>query len=147
MRDPWIDRFRTPTDRDLLERYTEPIAPILEELRTELNEFDGVAETIEWMGIPWRWAFHYAIEGDPTPCLAVLAPMPERPSLCIPLTHDLIDAIPARRLTRFIRDAIQRGPRVGGVLWCEWEVTARNQAAELIGLLKRKHQFARGPAN
>jgi len=141
--DPWLDRFRTPTDQQLFDRYVEPTAEICGFLRDGLNAFEGVTEDLTWMGIPWRWALRYQVAGDVTPLLAVLAPMPDRPILCVPLTSVVIDAVPARRLTRFIREGIQRGPLVGGVLWCEWEPNARSQAEELVGLVKRKHQIAR----
>lgn len=109
--------------------------------RESARGLDDVCETIAWLGIPWRWAFRYDISDDSSPILAILAPLPERPVVCIPLSHALIEAIPTRRLTRFIRDSIQRGPRVGGVLWCEWELTAKSQAEELVGIVRRKRQF------
>lgn len=146
MTDPWLDRFRTPTDQQLFDRYAEPTAEICSFLRTGITGFEGVGEDLTWMGIPWRWAMRYQVEGDVTPLLAVLAPLPERPVLCIPLTTTVIEAVPARRLTRFIREGIQRGPLVGGVLWCEWEPNARSQADELVGLVKRKYQIARDAA-
>ncbi len=150
----WQDRFRQPRVEELRNGYIE--APEAEEdaldPREALKLLDtarerllaapaDVVETVEWQGLPWRWAIVYAIEGDPTRALAYLVPDPAGPRLAVPLTSEMIDAMPLRRMKKHIRDGLTSGRRVGGTIWASFDINAKLQLDEVLDLAKRKVRF------
>ncbi len=141
LRSPWEDRFRNPTVDELRAGMTRQHSQLFDTARDCLRAFESVQETLVWRGIPWRWSLAYPIEGDANRILAYLIPQPGKPQLAVPLTVEMIAALPQRRLPRMIRDAITFSARVAGIHWPCWELQSRPQIDELIGLAKRKHEF------
>jgi hypothetical protein len=143
MRTAWNNRFERPFSADFL------LAQLLDETRRELAaaarsallQLEGVTESVEWLGVPWRWTLVYRSESDAERPLAYLVPEPARPQLAIPMTVPMIRSLPARRLKKFVRDAIVFSRAVADVHWPTWELTARPQLDDVLDLVARKHRF------
>jgi hypothetical protein len=137
-RNCWEDRFRAPTFSELRGVLNKPHEHLLEVARERLIGLEGVQESIEWRGIPWRWTLAYAVEGR---SLAYLVPQPGRPRMAIPLADDLLAAMDLRKASKLVRDAIVFAPRVGDVIWPAWDLQNRAQIDELVGVARRKHEL------
>lgn len=144
---PWANKFRRPTPDELIAQYgSKQLAQLVAAARAELSRLAGVAETLSWNGVPWRWSFEYRAE-RPAPGaagaqpLAYLVPDPQRPQIAVPLTAEMIDLLPVRRLKRFVREGIVHGRIVAQVYWPSWEFALRSQLDEIMDLVVRKHRL------
>lgn len=147
-RDPWQDRFNTPSAGALVSAIAAPQRQLFDSARAGLVALD-LTEQLGWRGLPWRWAFSYALpaaEDPSTLAIAFLVPKPERPSLAIPLDAATIRELPLRRMSKGVRDTLAHAANVGGVLWPEWELTSPNQATELVDLARRRLDLLRPAA-
>jgi len=137
----WEDQFRMPSLDELRNHYPKQLGNLISAARDRLLEFDGVEEEIAWQGLPWRWTLTYRCPEDPTRAWAYLVPDPEKPKISMPLTQEMVAALPMRRLKKFVRDGVVFARRVENVYWATWEITNRAQLDEVLDLAKRKHQF------
>jgi hypothetical protein len=143
---PWANKFRRPSADELLAQYgSKQLAQLVAAARAELAGLAGVTETLSWNGVPWRWSFEYRPE-HPSPLaggqpLAYLVPDPQRPQIAVPLTVEMIDQLPVRRLKRFVREGIVHGRIVAQVYWPSWEFALRSQLDEIMDLVVRKHKL------
>ncbi|MCA9293394.1 MAG: hypothetical protein KDA20_06240 [Phycisphaerales bacterium] len=142
-RPSWEDRFRQPTLDELREAYApNPQAgKLFETARERLLGYPDVTETIEWQGLPWRWTIVYGLQGDPTRALTYLVPDPAGPKVAVPLTGEMIDAMPLRRMKKHIRDGLSTGRRVGGTIWACFDIGGKQQLDEVLDLPKRKVKY------
>lgn len=138
----WEDRYRTPTVRELRDLLSKQHCQLLDLARESLLGLEGVHESIEWRGIPWRWTLAFHVEGSP---LAYLVPQPARPRIGVALNDEFVQALSLKRVSKAVRDTITFAPRVGEVLWPAWELVSRTQIEELIGLVRRKHELLLSP--
>jgi hypothetical protein len=136
----WEDRFAAPDADDLLAPFPKYQAAFIEQIREGMSGLGGVVESIVWHGVPWRWTFAYASEAEPERPWAYLVPQPGRPLLAMPLTAEVIAALPMKKLSRPVRDGIALAALVGGVYWPQWPLTARSQVEELILIARRRHE-------
>ena len=77
--------------------------------------------------------------------IGYLVPQPAKPLLALPMSSEMVQALPMRRLPKFIRDVIVLSPKVAGVHWMQWELSGRGQVDELVGLARRKHSAVLSP--
>ena len=138
----WEDRFASPDASDLLAPFTKTQAILVESIREGLAELGDVAESIVWHGVPWRWTFAFATEGEPERPWAYLVPQPGRPLLAMPLSAEIVSALPMRKLSKSVRDGLTLASLVGGVYWPQWPLIGRSQVEELIGIARRRHDAA-----
>jgi hypothetical protein len=143
----WEDRFRTPTESDLLSGYAKPLGACVEAVRAGLAELSGVRESLTWQGVPWRWTFIYRHEADTQRGLAYLVPQPDKPLLAIPLPAEVVAALQPRKLSRSIRDVIVHAPSVAGLRWATWEIQSETQVEELLSLVVARHAAIGEDAN
>jgi hypothetical protein len=141
VRNAWEDRFKQPSADDLSAHYNKQLGALFEAARERLSGFDGVTEHVRWQGLPWRWCLRYETEGDPTDAWTYLVPDPAGPILSVPLTCDMIDAMPMKRLKKHVRDGMTFGKRVGDVVWATWQTTNKPQLDEVLDISKRKHKY------
>lgn len=134
----WEDRFAAPDATELLEALARPQAALVEQARQGLRALGDVSDSVVWHGIPWRWTFAFAFADEPERPWAYLVPQPGRPLLSIPLTADVVSALPMKRLSKAVRDAIAAATLVGGVYWPQWPLTSRAQVEELILIARRR---------
>ena len=69
--------------------------------------------------------------------LAFLVPNPEQPVLWVPLTQEIIDQLPIRRLNRYIREGIREAQCAVETHWCKWVPSALTEADYLTDLSRR----------
>lgn len=137
----WEDQFRIPTLDELRNHYPKQLGNLISLARERFLAFEGIEEEIVWQGLPWRWTLTYRCPEDPTRAWAYLVPDPEKPKISMPLTQEMVGALPMRRLKKYVRDGVVFARRVENVYWATWEVTNRVQLDEVLDLAKRKHQF------
>jgi hypothetical protein len=131
---PWENKFRTPSADDLLASFTRSVAQLIEHARHRLREAPGVHEEVSWQGVPWRWAFVFRHESDRSRPWACVVPEPTKPRIALPFTVEVIARLPARRLSKPVRDALIHGVEVDGVRWAEWELSSRPLVDEVLAL-------------
>jgi len=134
---PWVDQFTTPAAESLLAAVTPPGSELLVLARERLGEIDGASESVEWLGLPWRWTLTFS-RGRDEPALGYLVPIPEAPRIAVPLPHEVVLAIEPKGVSRAIRDEILACTHVAGVYWPSWELTSRSVLDEVMRLLALK---------
>ena len=134
---PWVDQFTTPAAESLLAAPAAPGAELLAAARERLGCIDGVSESVEWQGLPWRWTLTFR-RGPEQPALAYLIPDPQAPRLAVPLPHDAVLAIEPRTVSRAVRDEILACTHVAGVYWPSWELTGRAVLDDVMKLVNLK---------
>lgn len=151
----WANKFLRPSPDQLVSQCaTKQLGQLVEAARKELSALVGVSETLSWQGVPWRWSFVYSLAGEDagTPAtgahvtlrsqpLAYLIPDPQRPQVSVPLSWQVVESLPMRRLKRFVRDGIVHSRLVGEVHWPTWDFSARSQLDEILDLIVRKYKL------
>jgi hypothetical protein len=145
-RNPWEDRFETPSAAALLASFPRHQAAILQVIRDGLTALAGARETVVWRGT-WCWTLAYTLETEPERPWAYLVPRPMRPVLALPLTGDMVAALPVKRISKAVRDGIALAPLVGGIYWPACELAHRTVAEELLLLARRKHAILTAAAS
>lgn len=141
VRTPWEDRFRQPSLDDLTAHYNKQLSGLFDAARAKLLDFEGVDDSIRWQGLPWRWCLRFEAPGDPTDAWVYLVPDPLGPIVSVPLTMDMIESMPMKRLKKHVRDGVFLSKRVGEVIWATWQPTNRTQLDEVLDVAKRKHKY------
>ncbi|MBL0927772.1 MAG: hypothetical protein IBJ11_08985 [Phycisphaerales bacterium] len=140
-RPAWEDRFARPSADLLLEDCGKTKGKLLETAVERLRGMERVEEQLSWQGLPWRWTLTFTAPSDPTRAFAYVVPDPEKPKIALPLTTEMIAAMPLRRLTKYVRDGVEGARWVGSVAWATWEIESKGQLDEILDLVRRKHQF------
>lgn len=135
----WEERFETPRLEALLAGVAKSHAALIEQARAAILALEGCGEVITWLGIPWRWSLAYHLPGVSERAIAYLVPQPGKPLLAVPMNGEAVMSLPLKKLPKYIRDVIMFSPKVAGVHWMQWELTARSQVDELVGLVRHHH--------
>lgn len=128
----WADRFAAPDAGHLLAALSPEAAPLAQSLREALLASGEFCETVRWSGLPWRWALTYA--ADQGGVAAYLVPNPDGPSAVFRLTHEQFSDLPAKKLSRYIREGLAQSRLVAGVAWPEWPFQTQVQIKDLADL-------------
>lgn len=160
---PWQDRWTQPTLLQLLEPLKIQHRRLFEQLMAELADFDQVDQVILWYGSAWNWTIQYqlhdealspaaiaAASNDPADdpkTLVYLVPRVETPIICIPLSDQIIQQLPMKRLNRFIRDGIKNAKCAVAIHWATWTPNSKAEVGFLADLLKRKCKLIMGAAD
>lgn len=142
-RPAWEDRFVIPSVADLLGVFPKHQSALIEQWRQSLLGMDGVHESIVFQGT-WRWTLAYSAEPEERPW-AYLVPKPGSPLVAVPLPPEVVSALPARKLSRTVRDGITYAPRVGEVAWPQWELTSRTLLDELLIVARKRREMMLSP--
>jgi len=143
---PWEDCWREPVLEELLEplsdQHSKPFRTLLDKVRA----FEGVKESIADHGVSWHWTIVFTLPAvakrkDGMHQFAYMVPNPNGPLICIPMTTDMISALPMRRLNRYIRDGVRVAKCAVDIHWCQWTPSALTEVEYLTDLLKRKHRM------
>jgi len=140
-REAWENEFREPSLDELRGMFNENEVRLFDSCLEGAEALGGVTGRISWEGVPWRWCVRFEHPEAGEQPFAYLAPSPEGPELCVPLTSECVDSIPLRRLKRYGRDAIVKAKKVGSTRWPSWTISAKTELEELLDILKRKHRF------
>lgn len=138
---PWQNEFQKPTLEALTEPYDKTNGGFFDALREHILSFEGVTEEIEWHGLPWRWCMVYRHPGDEERPAMYLVPHPKFPILSIPMSYEMVCALPMRRLRKFVRDEINPKRCIGTTYWASWEVSNNPQLDDTKDIAKRKLNF------
>jgi hypothetical protein len=138
---PWEDRFQRPDLDQLASGLFRQQAQLVLHARDAMLSMESVGDSIVWLGIPWRWALAFAIDGDTQRPWAYIIPQPGKPVLALPLTSEMVAALDVRKLSRIVRDGILNASRVGDGYWPQWALTSRPQLDEILQIVRRKHEL------
>lgn len=89
-----------------------------------------------------------AVEGngealaEPATGLCYLVPDANMPLLCIPMTDGFIEALPEKRLRKFIKEGIRSAKCAVQIRWATWSPSSDLETSMLTDLLRRKYDFA-----
>ncbi len=135
---PWTDRFSKPDIKQLRAHYDAASTDLFDEARRAVSERNSVEERLAWQGLPWRWTLVFEHPNDPTRAFAYLVPDPNSIKISVPLTTDMIQRLPLRRMKKTIRDGIESGNRIDAVVWACWDVATENQLQEILDIVSTK---------
>lgn len=138
---PWTDRFTKPQVDELSAHYDSATGELFAHARRSVSEPEAVEERLEWQGLPWRWTLVFERQGDPTRALAYLVPDPQTPKISIPLTAEMIQLLPLKRMKKTIRDGIEMANSINSVVWACWDLGTENQLDEILDILSRKLSY------
>lgn len=148
---PWADRWNEPPVETLLHEVKETHRNVLPTLRQALHAMPGMEERVVWLGDAWKWAIEYCLPphhqsgADHTDKFAILVPDPETPVLVLPIQNAFIDALPFKRLNRYVRDGIKSGKLAVNIIWIQWSPGPGPELEHLVDILKRKNRFLTAP--
>ena len=111
----WHDRFSRPEIDDLIEAIGRDHRSHFVKLREHLGKTEELTETLEWRGLPWRWALVYRLADDEE-AVVYLVPNPEVPSAVMHVTHGEARDLPVRKFSRYVREGLGSAPSGGGRL-------------------------------
>lgn len=135
---PWADRFSKPDLKQLHSHYDKPSTELFETARRSVAEPDAVEVRVAWQGLPWRWTLVFEHPNDPTRAFAYLVPDPQGVKISVPLTTDMVQRLPLRRMKKTTRDGIETGNRIEQVVWACWDVGSENQLDEIMDIIRTK---------
>ncbi len=141
---PWEDRWTQPALEQLFEPFKDDRQKHLNMLLEGFNKFDGIEQKLVWHGEAWRWTLEFNLtteDGRDMGSVAYLVPNPEGLIVCIPMLAEQIDALPFKRLNKFIREGIRSAKVAVEQHWCKWMPSAMSECDHLIDLFKRKHKM------
>jgi hypothetical protein len=133
----WEDRFRTPSPAELRGEVGRNGHAAVELAATILLSGEGVRESVQWRGV-WNWTIAYCHNGDVEPARAYIIPDPSKPRLCIPFPDEMIEGLPAKKLSREVREALSLAASVNGVRWPVWDIHSKAQVEDVLALLEHK---------
>lgn len=138
---PWTDQFSEPEIPQLLNHLDRQTKLLLETAREMVAGRAGVDEQLAWHGLPWRWTLVYLHPEDPTRALAYLVPDPQAPKISVPLTPEMVQKLPLKRMKKLVRDGIELGNQINTVIWACWDITSEAQLEEILDIVQRKHAY------
>lgn len=147
-RSPWQDRWNEPTLDQLLHCLKPQHQKLFGMILDAVGQFERVTQNIIWYGPAWKWTVQLSItdhRGKPTENLLYLVPNKDMPLVCVPLSDGAINALPLKRLKKYIRDGIAGGKFAVAIHWATWTVNSQAEVACLLDLIKRKHKFYTTP--
>jgi hypothetical protein len=146
---PWEDRWHVPDLDDLLQSLGPEKHVSFTKMIDDFSAFPGTRQTLVWRGDSWKWTLQFDLTHPDTGAelgtAAFLVFFPETPTVCVPLTNEMVAAFPVRRLNRFIREAIRGAKCAVETHWCLFTPSASFEFEHLNDLYKRKHKFLLNP--
>lgn len=139
----WEDRYEVPTLDDLLAHLPRPLAQLALQARGAMLSLGSLQDAIVWQGVAWKWTITLMPEGETSRPWAYIIPQPARPLVSVPLTAEIIAGLPARKLSKAVRDGIQSASCVGDACWPLWELTTKQQLEDIMVVVRHKHDLMR----
>jgi hypothetical protein len=113
------------------------LASAAEIARRKFAAIEAVYEEIGWQGV-WKWTFVYATGAEPRKGWAYLVPDPSKLRLSLPIPAELMQELPLKKLSKFVRDGLLHSPLVGRTKWPMWEIQGKGQVEDILELAKYK---------
>ena len=141
----WNDKFRQPCEDELRAGLSKPLQLVFDDARQRLIQLEPGSETLVWQGVPWRWTFVYATDGGAeSRAFAYVIPDPARLQICVPLSNEIVERLPLKRMKKSIRDGVVFARHVAGVSWPTWDIPTKGALDEVFELIARKHAMISG---
>lgn len=143
-RKAWEDRWTEPSFDDLLSHLDKDTQKRFRNIVSTLEEEERVDWEITWFGPSWKWTIHMTAR---TPrakngkTLVYLVPAIEAPVISVPLNDAVIEQLPKKRLSKYIRDGIRSAKCAVDIYWANYSPTSANEVDNLIDLCKRKYNI------
>lgn len=133
----WVDVFAQPSRESLVGELAPEDAAAFEAVAASLASREGWKTALEWLGLPWRWAYVYNAAGTERPATAYLIPDPRGSRVCIPVPI-AGGAVPdMKSLTKPVRTRLEQAAIIAGYIWPEWSA-AEFDAVALESLLSAR---------
>lgn len=124
----------------------EPTAPLrdlpaaaagrFKAVRSGLLEIQGVAESVRYMGVSWRWSWEYGVGSRKLCWLHVVGNAISTTFTLSDIEESRVRAIP--RLSADITRAVAEAQRTGPVRWCWLELADRRAVDGFLTFARRK---------
>ncbi|HEY8256754.1 MAG TPA: DUF3788 family protein [Gemmatimonadales bacterium] len=136
---PYSDPETEPAPGAPLKDLPPVVAERFRVLRSGLVSFEGVGETVRYMGESWRWAWEYGVGNRKLCWVHVVGTQ-------ISVTFTLSDGEDDRlshgaKMASAIVRAIAEGQRTGPVKWCWLELDDRRTVDAFLRLAGRKAEW------
>lgn len=139
---PWENRWTAPTLDLLLEPVDENRRRQIQTLIDRISEYPGISHQLVWLGTSWRWTLQMNLRvGSEDRPFAFIVPSPEAPAICFPIPDKVLEALPTRRLNRYIRDGLRSAKCAVDIHWAKWTPSAGTEVEHLMDLVKRLHRI------
>jgi hypothetical protein len=165
----WHDRWTTPKESDLLDCLKFHHKRNLVKIMESLDSVEDVERSLIWYGPSWKWTFQYTQVmlriatrlRNPSPSsfragqqsgdgrgdsLCYVVPDCIMPLVCVPLRTQMIETLPMKRLSRFIRDGIRTAKCAVEIHWAIWTPISETETGMILELIRRKREFNLAPA-
>ena len=146
---PWTNRWSEPSPQQLLnllqEQHQTGFTTLIEKLDTD----EHVRQSLVWYGQTWHWTIKYDLlneAGNELGILCYVVPNDTNPLVCITLERSVIEALPTKRLGRFLNDGIRSAKCAITIHWAKWTPNTMTEVDLLLDLLKRKAKIVRAAA-
>ena len=142
----WEDRWNTPGRDQLIEPIKMPAKRAVEHLLDDLAALEGVRTDMTYFGPGWKWSFQFTLhdeDGRPVDVLAYVVPNPEGPLACIPLTDEVMQNLPQRKLPRSIKEGLKSAKRAVATHWASWSINNSTDYKAVMELVEHKIRLTR----
>lgn len=132
---PWEDRFRVPTDTDLIAPLARAVRSHFTHVRRQLQAIPRIREQVKWCGIPWRWTFSYWPVETASPggfALAYLIPDPQQPMACLPVDRHAETRLITPATPRVVREALGAAVAIGSRRWIHCPIVSDEQVHAIL---------------
>jgi hypothetical protein len=121
---PWNNRFRMPTDAELLSAFQAPTLGYLKHARERFKAGPSMLEMICWHGT-WKWTFAYRSIALMQCQWAYILPDPAKAQICVPVLEASLADLPAKKVSKAMRELIVKSPLIDGTYWVTWDLTSK----------------------
>ena len=147
----WQDRWSEPTLDELLADLTAQQRRSIKKLMAKIADLNPIHQDLVWYGPSWKWTIRFMLDAQPpeddSQVLCYIVPSIEQPLACVPLADPVIETLPMRRLSKYIREGIRSAKRAVEISWASWSFQTDSEANLISDLVRRKHQALIADAN
>lgn len=146
-RQVWEERWTQPEVAQLLQALGPPEENPLARITDELADIDGLCRTLAWYDQAWKWTIEYT-DGkpleNPWDAVCYLVPNPADVAVCVPLSKHVIEQLPMRKISKYIREGIISAKCAVRVHWAIWKPNNVADAPLIADLIRRKYDVLTG---
>jgi hypothetical protein len=160
----WQNRWSQPGLETLLNALKPHHRRAFNHLMQGIDVIEGVSKSLIWYGPGWKWTLQYVQAPGPkagnrkggtgngqgpapaelSQALCYLVPDSQMPLVCVPLSAGVIEQLPLKRLSKYIRDGIAVAKCAVAIRWAVWSPISDSEAGLLMDLIKRKCTITSG---